>query len=386
MWITAWVLLSISVILCNKYLLSKTPFKFPVALTVLHMVFNWAITFAMAQSGLTKVVDIELPVYIRFIIPVAALFALSIWLSNVAYCFLSVSFVQMLKAAAPMVMYAASVAFSLEAFQWSTTGIMTVVVGGVAAASIGEVEFNMLGVAANLGSIVAEVMRLVLLQKLSQQRGLRCDPLSSLYHISPISALFLVPLLLTLELRQLIALPLASWPLKSLCFSCVIAFALNLTMYGVIGCTSAVAMKMAGVVKDCMLVACSVMIYRSPVTMTQCLGYSVALVGVMVYTHRNQQQKVIAASVAGSSSIREPALQNGKVSAVKVVVVDYAEDESSEREKEADLKMPLLLDQATGAEKALRHSKHIVKQAHGDHSVSVHNPLLVQRSSTVAGA
>ena len=59
------MVLSISVILCNKYLLSRTVFKFPVALTVLHMVFSWATTLCMTQVGVAKVIDIELTVYVR---------------------------------------------------------------------------------------------------------------------------------------------------------------------------------------------------------------------------------------------------------------------------------------------------------------------------------
>ena len=41
--------------------------------------------------------------YFRKIVPVAALFAVSLWLSNSAYLYLSVAFIQMVKAQMPCV-------------------------------------------------------------------------------------------------------------------------------------------------------------------------------------------------------------------------------------------------------------------------------------------
>ena len=49
--------------------------------------------------------DLDRQTYVQKIVPVGALFALSLWLSNTAYVYLSVAFIQMLKALMPASVY-----------------------------------------------------------------------------------------------------------------------------------------------------------------------------------------------------------------------------------------------------------------------------------------
>jgi hypothetical protein len=44
-------------------------------------------------------------IYLKKIVPVGFLFAVSLWMSNTAYLYLSVAFIQMLKAMMPAVVY-----------------------------------------------------------------------------------------------------------------------------------------------------------------------------------------------------------------------------------------------------------------------------------------
>lgn len=50
-----------------------------------------------------------------------------------------------------------------------------------------------------------------------------------------------------------------------------------------IGKTSSLVMTLCGVLKDILLVAASMMIWQTPVTLTQFFGYSIALVGLVYY-------------------------------------------------------------------------------------------------------
>ena len=53
--------------------------------------------------------------YLSSVVPIGALYSLSLWLSNSAYIFLSVSFIQMLKALMPVAVYSIGVAFKKDA-------------------------------------------------------------------------------------------------------------------------------------------------------------------------------------------------------------------------------------------------------------------------------
>lgn len=54
--------------------------------------------------------------YTSAILPIAGLFAIVLWLGNAAYEYLSVSFIQMLKALMPVSVYTVAMSFGLEKF------------------------------------------------------------------------------------------------------------------------------------------------------------------------------------------------------------------------------------------------------------------------------
>ena len=62
------------------------------------------------------------------------------------------------------------------------------IVIGVVIASIGEIKFVLIGVLYQLGGIVFEAMRLVMVQQLLSSAEYKMDPLVSLYYFAPICA------------------------------------------------------------------------------------------------------------------------------------------------------------------------------------------------------
>ena len=96
--------------------------------------------------------------------PVGALFAIVLWLGNTAYLHLSVSFIQMLKATMPVAVFLVGVLMKTETYTNLTTFNMLIVGTGVCIASYGEINFVVVGVLLQVGSIVAESFRLTLVQ------------------------------------------------------------------------------------------------------------------------------------------------------------------------------------------------------------------------------
>lgn len=62
-----------------------------------------------------------------------------------------------------------------------------------------------------------------------------------------------------------------------------IAFLLNIAAVFLVGAGSGLVLTLAGVFKDILLITGSVLIFGAQITPVQVLGYSVALVGLILY-------------------------------------------------------------------------------------------------------
>jgi hypothetical protein len=62
-----------------------------------------------------------------------------------------------------------------------------------------------------------------------------------------------------------------------------VALLLNVAVVFLIGCASSLVLTLSGVVKDILLVVGSIVLFGSVVTLTQVIGYSIALAGLVVF-------------------------------------------------------------------------------------------------------
>lgn len=293
-----WIFLSAAVILINKYILSLSGFPYPVALTCTHMLLCSVVAFSLVKLGVVEAVNITADTYLSCILPIGLLFAGTLWLGNAAYLYLSVSFIQMLKASMPMVVFLVGVLFGTEKFTASSAINMVVVGTGIAIASYGEILFVVVGVILQVASIATESVRLTLVQILLQKRGIKMNPISTLYHIAPCCFVFLFLPFTYIELPKMMNDPNLKVNVPLLLVSGFAAFALNMSVFLLIGKTSALTMNVAGVVKDWLLILLSVLIYKSPVTPTQLVGYGIAFSGVCYYNYKKVQGMKQAAAAA----------------------------------------------------------------------------------------
>lgn len=68
----------------------------------------------------------------------------------------------------------------------------------------GELNFNLLGVIFQGGSIATESFRLVLIQILLQQRGIKLNPITTLYYVAPACFVFLCVPFSVLEMPRMV--------------------------------------------------------------------------------------------------------------------------------------------------------------------------------------
>ena len=76
-----------------------------------------------------------------------------------------------------------------------------------------------------------------------------------------------------------------------------VAFALNMSVYLLIGKTSALTMNVAGVIKDWILIFISSLIFDAPISNTQLGGYLLAFLAVCYYNYAKFKEKEAAAAM-----------------------------------------------------------------------------------------
>lgn len=134
-----WIGTSTSVIIYNKYILDTLNFPFPVTLALLHMAFSAALAHAAVGLGIVDKPDLKWPTYWRAVLPIGILYSLILSLSNATYMFLSVSFIQMLKALTPASVYAVGCIFGTEQWSWRVALNLAVVIIGVLISAYGVI-------------------------------------------------------------------------------------------------------------------------------------------------------------------------------------------------------------------------------------------------------
>ncbi|KAJ7517628.1 hypothetical protein O6H91_21G032200 [Diphasiastrum complanatum] len=283
-----YICLSSGVILFNKWVLSTKHFgfPFPITLTMLHMGFSGSVAFILVRIlKVVSPVKMTLEIYLTCVVPISAFFAASLWFGNTAYLFISVAFIQMLKALMPVATFFMAVICQTDTLRCDLFSNMVLVSLGVAISSYGEIHFNIVGTVFQVTGIFAEALRLVLTQVLLQKKGLTLNPLTSLYYIAPCSFFFLCIPWIFLEKPMMED---QQWKFNFFVFfsNALCAFALNVSIFLVIGRTGALTVRVAGVLKDWLLIALSTILFpESKLTGLNIGGYAIALCGVVLYNY-----------------------------------------------------------------------------------------------------
>ncbi|EMD35622.1 hypothetical protein CERSUDRAFT_116345 [Gelatoporia subvermispora B] len=282
--IPVWIVLSSTVIIYNNYLYNSLQFRFPVFLVTWHLTFAAIGTRVLQRTTNlldgAKDVHISKDLFMRSILPIGLLFSASLILSNTAYLYLSVAYIQMLKAFVPVAILLISWTFRIKEPSKKLAMIVLMISCGVALASRGELRFNLVGFLTQAAAVAFEASRLVMIEILLH--GLKMDPLVSLHYYAPVCALInlailpftegLAPFMEMMRVGPLILISNAS-----------VAFLLNIAAVFLVGAGSGLVLTLAGVFKDILLITGSVLIFGAAITPLQVIGYSIALGGLILY-------------------------------------------------------------------------------------------------------
>ncbi|KAL4933084.1 uncharacterized protein BDV17DRAFT_287441 [Aspergillus undulatus] len=147
---------------------------YPILLTTWHLLFATLCTqllsrytSLLANDGTRTSTRMTPTLYMTKIAPIALLYSGSLVCSNIAYVYLNVGFIQMLKASGPVITLLTSTLYGATELTAGKLVNVGVIAASVALTVVSEVRFSWVGVVVQLASLVCDACRLVLLEVLT---------------------------------------------------------------------------------------------------------------------------------------------------------------------------------------------------------------------------
>lgn len=287
-----WILLSASLVLVNKYILTVNRFTHVCTLSLCHMTVASALSATCLRSAPDLMKStIRATMHAKFFM-IGLLFALSLVCATQALTVMDVSSIQMLKTINPAVIYMMGLSIGIEEFSAAVTGSILVVCAGVAMTVYGANNFTAYGIALQLVSVFLDSARWACLQQIMQDEQVRLTPLRTLSFIAPNAAIILLAAASYLEMSELLRDSNGLTHMYWVIGSSILAFMLNLCSFEFIRATSALTMSVTGVIKDVLLMLASGFMFDTHVSVTQARGYMTAVVGLCIYNHLKNRTKI----------------------------------------------------------------------------------------------
>lgn len=288
--VAAWVVVSIFIVLSNKWLFTKGGFPHPLYLTMCHQISCYSVftVFRFVRPVKTAYMpdankDLSWLTYFTRFVPIALLNAYCVGAGNLAFTYCSVPLLQMIKPINILWTSLAAFACGLEPPTSSHGIIIWIIIGGVVMAAYQGVQGSLIGIILQLSATFCSGVRLVLLQKL-MTKDMRLDPVTTIYNEMPVAVVGMGVAAYLLE-KPFDIDGLSSATVLALVFNICLAVVLNILIMNVIRTTSAVAFTLIGIVKDIGTVIISAVMFKDHLGSLQVAGYTVSISGMLLFKH-----------------------------------------------------------------------------------------------------
>ncbi|OAY74297.1 probable sugar phosphate/phosphate translocator At3g11320 [Ananas comosus] len=294
--VAAWYSSNIGVLLLNKYLLSNYGFKYPIFLTMCHMTACSLLSYAaIAWLKLVPMQAVRSRVQFLKISALSLVFCGSVVSGNISLRYLPVSFNQAIGATTPFFTAVFAYLITVKREAWITYITLIPVVTGVIIASGGEPSFHLFGFIMCIGATAARALKTVLQGILLSSEGEKLNSMNLLLYMAPVAVVLLLPATIIMEENVVgITLALAREDFKIiwyLLFNSCLAYFVNLTNFLVTKHTSALTLQVLGNAKGAVAVVVSILIFRNPVSVTGMMGYTLTVIGVILYNEAKKRNK-----------------------------------------------------------------------------------------------
>lgn len=292
------VVSSVSIVICNKALMSSLGFRFATTLTSWHLL----VTFCSLHVALWMKLFEHKPFDPRTVVGFGILNGISIGLLNLSLGFNSVGFYQMTKLAIiPCTVFLETI-FLSKKFSRSIQLSLCVLLLGVGIATVTDLQLNFLGSILSLLAVLTTCVAQIMTNTI--QKKFKVSSTQLLYQSCPYQAMTLFvsgPFLdKFLTQQNVFAFRYTPQVLTFIAMSCLISVSVNFSTFLVIGKTSPVTYQVLGHLKTCLVLAFGYILLHDPFNWRNILGIFVAMMGMVLYSYyctREGQKKASEASV-----------------------------------------------------------------------------------------
>ncbi|KAL5727925.1 hypothetical protein ACHQM5_001064 [Ranunculus cassubicifolius] len=294
--IASWYFSNIGVLLLNKYLLSYYGFRYPIFLTMLHMI-SCSIYSFIAIHWLEFVPFQQIVSQKQFlkIAGLSVIFCFSVVCGNTSLRYLPVSFNQAIGATTPF--FTAIFAFLITCKKESGEVYLALmpVVLGIVLASNSEPLFHLFGFLVCVGSTAGRALKSVVQGILLTSDGEKLHSMNLLLYMAPMAALILLPFTIYIE-GNIAAITIQkaredNFIVFLLLGNSTVAYLVNLTNFLVTKHTSALTLQVLGNAKSAVAAVVSVLIFKNPVNIMGMTGFGVTIMGVVLYSEAKKRSK-----------------------------------------------------------------------------------------------
>lgn len=345
-----WYLFSLSISLYNKWMFSgdRLNFPFPLFTTSLHMLVQFCLSSIVlffvpslrprnghvSDGGQSrheagpKAPLMTKMFYLTRIGPCGAATGLDIGLGNTSLKFITLTFYTMCKSSALAFVLLFAFLFRLETPTWKLVGVIATMTIGVIMMVAGEVEFKLGGFILVISAAFFSGFRWGLTQILLLRNPATSNPFSSIFFLAPVMFFTLISISIPVEgfgpLAEGLGKLVDEWgPLRTpllLIFPGTIAFCMTASEFALLQRTSVVTLSIAGIFKEAVMIAASLIVFNDTLTPINIFGLFVTMGAIGAYNyikiakmreeaqaeaHREHIDAVSAFSSSGGSSVEE---------------------------------------------------------------------------------
>ncbi|KAM0971623.1 hypothetical protein ACFX13_019807 [Malus domestica] len=292
--IASWYLSNICVLLLNKYLINFYSFRYPIFLTMLHMIS--CVVYSYVAIHLLEIVAHQNILSSRQffkILALSAIFYFSIC-GNTSLHYLLVSFNQAIGATTPF--FTVIFVFVITCKKESTEvyGALLPVVLGIVLASNSEPLFHLFSFLVCVGSTAGRALKLVVQGILLTSDSEKLHSMNLLLYMAPMAVCILLPF--TLYIKGNVAAETVKkartdpFIFFMLLGNATVAYLVNLTNFLVTKHTNALTLQVLGNAKTAVAAVISVLIFRNSITV---MGMTGSVVTVL-YSEAKKRSKITA--------------------------------------------------------------------------------------------
>ncbi|XP_057526841.1 UDP-xylose transporter 1 [Amaranthus tricolor] len=298
---------SVSIVICNKALMSNLGFPFATTLTSWHLMVTFCTLHLAQRLNFFETKSVDMKTVVLF----GILNGVSIGLLNLSLGFNSIGFYQMTKLAIIPFTVLLETLFLNKHFSRKIKFSLFILLVGVGIASITDLQLNFVGTVLSALAIITTCVGQILTNTI--QKRLNVSSTQLLYQSAPFQAAVLfvfgpvVDKFLTNQ--NVFGFNYSPLVLGFIILSCLIAVSVNFSTFLVIGKTSPVTYQVLGHLKTCLVLGFGYTLLHDPFTERNIIGITIAVFGMGLYsyfcTNDNKKKGSVPGELSTPSQIKD---------------------------------------------------------------------------------